>query len=112
MKKLLIAMSGGVDSAVTAALAMEQGYEVAGATMRLHDGASQEIADARASCEKLGIDFYEFDWRQRFWELVQQPFMDIYRAGRTPNPCVRCNQKIKFFVHFFIPLQIAWVNVY
>ena len=96
MKKLLIAMSGGVDSAVTAVLAMEQGYAVAGATMRLHDGAGQEIADARASCEKLGIDFYEFDWRQRFWELVQQPFMDIYRAGRTPNPCVICNKAVKF----------------
>ena len=96
MKKLLIAMSGGVDSAVTAALAMEQGYEVAGATMRLHEGASLEIADARASCERLGIDFYEFDWRQQFWELVQKPFMEIYRAGRTPNPCVICNKTVKF----------------
>lgn len=111
MKKILIAMSGGVDSAVTAVLAMEQGYEVAGATMRLHDGAEHEIADARASCEKLGIAFYEFDWRQQFWELVQKPFMEIYRAGRTPNPCVICNKTVKFGLFTKKALELGFDGV-
>ena len=111
MQKLLIAMSGGVDSAVAAALAMEQGFELAGATMRLHDGAEQEIADARASCERLGIAFYEFDWRAQFRELVQEPFLQTYRAGGTPNPCIFCNRAIKFGLFLDEALRLGFDGI-
>lgn len=96
MSRVLTAMSGGVDSAVTAALLREAGHTVAGATMVLHESAAAELADARRSAERLGMEFYAFDWREEFARLVQKPFMEIYQAGKTPNPCVICNKTVKF----------------
>lgn len=96
MSRVLTAMSGGVDSAVTAALLMQAGHTVGGATMVLHDSAEAELADARRSAERLGIAFHEFHWREEFFRLVQTPFIRTYQAGQTPNPCVICNKTIKF----------------
>lgn len=96
MKKILTAISGGVDSAVTVALLQRAGYTAGGAVMRLHESAGQEVADAERSARQLGIDFHVFDWRHEFSELVQSPFIRGYQAGETPNPCVICNKTVKF----------------
>lgn len=95
-KSVIVAMSGGVDSAVAAFLLKEQGYSAAGATFLLWDGPSGGVADARAVCEKLGIQHYVFDFREQFRDGVMEYFAAEYRRGRTPNPCVACNRRIKF----------------
>src|SRR5580704_17207815 len=100
-------MSGGVDSSATAALLLEQGYEVIGITHKLwpQDCVSraedkccgpQAVMDARAVCHKLGIPYYLVDESADFQKFVIQYFADEYKAGRTPNPCVMCNQNLKF----------------
>ena len=100
-------MSGGVDSSATAALLLEQGYEVIGITLKLWPQdcvnraedkccGPQAVADARAVCDRLGIPFYLIDEATEFQKHVIQYFADEYRAGRTPNPCVMCNQNLKF----------------
>lgn len=107
MKKVLIGMSGGVDSSVAAALLKQQGYEVIGVTMRLwtysdacstHEGCCAESAveDARRVCDKLGIDFYVMNFKDLFREKVVQYFVEEYINGRTPNPCIACNRYLKF----------------
>jgi tRNA-specific 2-thiouridylase len=100
-------MSGGVDSSATAALLLEQGYDVVGITLKLwpQDCLSraedkccgpQAVTDARAVCHKLGIPYYLIDEAAEFQTHVIQYFADEYKAGRTPNPCVMCNQNLKF----------------
>jgi tRNA-specific 2-thiouridylase len=100
-------MSGGVDSSATAALLLEQGYDVVGITLKLwpQDCVSraedrccgpQAVTDARAVCHKLGIPYYLIDESAEFQKHVIQYFADEYKAGRTPNPCVMCNQNLKF----------------
>ena len=100
-------MSGGVDSSATAALLLEQGYDVVGITLKLwpQDCVSraedkccgpQAVTDARAVCHKLGIPYYLIDEAAEFQTRVIQYFADEYKAGRTPNPCVMCNQNLKF----------------
>jgi len=100
-------MSGGVDSSATAALLLEQGYEVVGVTLKLwpQDCVSraedkccgpQAVSDARAVCHKLDIPYYLIDEAAEFQSRVIQYFADEYKAGRTPNPCVMCNQHLKF----------------
>ena len=100
-------MSGGVDSSATAALLLEQGYDVIGITLKLwpQDCVSraedkccgpQAVTDARAVCHKLGIPYYLVDESAGFQKQVIQYFADEYKAGRTPNPCVMCNQNLKF----------------
>ena len=100
-------MSGGVDSSATAALLLDLGYDVVGVTLKLwpQDCVSraedkccgpQAVADARAVCHKLGIPYYLIDESAEFQRTVIQYFADEYKAGRTPNPCVMCNQNLKF----------------
>jgi tRNA-specific 2-thiouridylase len=100
-------MSGGVDSSATAALLLEQGYDVVGITLKLwpQDCVSraedkccgpQAVMDARAVCHKLGIPYYLIDEAGEFQKHVIQYFADEYKSGRTPNPCVMCNQNLKF----------------
>ncbi|MGC8862566.1 MAG: tRNA 2-thiouridine(34) synthase MnmA [Armatimonadota bacterium] len=99
-EKVVAAMSGGIDSAVAAALLIEQGYQVIGVTLRLRqpeagaDISSEEEAARLAS--KLGIPHFVLDVREEFMRQVIQYFINEYRSGRTPNPCVRCNRGIKF----------------
>ena len=105
--RIVVAMSGGVDSSVVAALAARSGAEVIGITLQLYDHgaatgrtgsccAGQDIRDARAVADRLGIAHYVFDYENRFRTSVIEDFADEYAAGRTPIPCVRCNQGVKF----------------
>lgn len=95
MKKIMVGLSGGVDSAVAAYLLKNQGNEVAGATFRMTDEWDGG-EDARAVAESIGIPFHVFDFRKIFREMVLDNFAEEYKEGRTPNPCVRCNKYIKF----------------
>ncbi len=105
--RVVVAMSGGVDSSVTAALLHEQGYEVVGITLQLYDHgvaiqakgaccAGADIYDARTVAGRLGIAHFVLDYEGRFNEKVMQDFADSYLRGETPIPCVRCNQTVKF----------------
>ena len=94
--KVLVAMSGGVDSTVAAALLNEQGYGVTGATLKLVAGAADAVEQARRAADQLGIEHRVFDCTDRFERDVVSHFIREYQAGRTPNPCVRCNRAIKF----------------
>lgn len=96
MEKALIGMSGGVDSSAAAVLMQQAGYTCVGATMQLHDDAAQQIPDAKAVCDRLGMDFTVLDMRRDFRTLVQQHFVSSYETGLTPNPCVTCNRHLKF----------------
>lgn len=97
-KKALIAMSGGVDSSVAAYLAEKNGYSCVGATMLLHpDGDSaKQVEDARSVAQRLELPFHVLDFRKEFSQEVMDCFVDSYEAGLTPNPCVVCNQRLKF----------------
>lgn len=106
-KRIVVAMSGGVDSSVVAAMAASTGAETIGVTLQLYDHGSavkragaccagQDIRDARAVADKLGIAHYVFDHESQFRESVIDHFADEYMAGRTPIPCVRCNMGVKF----------------
>ena len=110
--KVAVAMSGGVDSSVAAALLKEQGYQVSGVTMKIEagevfsgegrrhgcygPGEEKDIEDARKVAQTLGIPFYVFDLRQEYKAEVLDYFCHEYLSGRTPNPCIKCNRQIKF----------------
>ena len=105
--RIVAAMSGGVDSTVTAALLARAGYDVVGVTLQLYDHgaaitkkgaccAGQDILDARMAAERIGIPHYVLDYESRFKEQVIEEFADAYLRGETPIPCVRCNQTVKF----------------
>ena len=93
-QKIVAAMSGGVDSSLTAALLLERGFDVIGVTMLLDD--DKGIADAEKVCRHLGISHHVADFRKIFRAEVENYFVAEYLRGRTPNPCVRCNREIKF----------------
>ena len=96
MKKILVAMSGGVDSAAACLLLRQQGYEVGGATMLLRDGGEAEAEDARRAAAQMDLPFFVFEWKEEFQRCVIEPFAAVYRSGATPNPCVICNGAMKF----------------
>ena len=107
-ERVLVAMSGGVDSSLTAALLAVQGYDVIGATMRLSEDSRESlsgenngetpssVADAQRVADVLGIPHYVFDFTESFEQTVIGYFLDEYQCGRTPNPCIVCNRHIKF----------------
>ncbi len=96
-EKILVALSGGVDSAAVAVLLMKAGASVGGATMRLCPGESEDpTADAKSVAQKLGIPFFAFDMREEFRKSVIEDFISSYISGETPNPCVLCNKTMKF----------------
>ena len=96
MEKVLVGMSGGVDSAVSAYLLQKQGYDVSGATLVLHNRVKAEVEDAKKICDMLGINHFVFEFKQKFEEVVIKNFIDSYISAKTPNPCVICNENIKF----------------
>jgi tRNA-specific 2-thiouridylase len=108
MKKALIAMSGGVDSSVAAIFMKEQGYDVIGVTMKLYDNEDidvskektccslSDIEDARSVAFKLGFPYYVFNFKSEFKEKVIDKFVNCYKCGMTPNPCIECNRHLKF----------------
>ena len=93
-KKVAVAMSGGVDSSLTAALLLERGFKVFGVTMLLDD--DKNISDAKKVCDFLGIEHFVADFREIFRDKVENYFVEEYLRGKTPNPCVQCNKFIKF----------------
>ena len=104
-QKALIAMSGGVDSSVAAALMLEAGYDCIGVTMKLHGGSTysekscctaSDAEDARGVCARLGMKYYVFDFIADFEEWVIRRFTEAYENGFTPNPCIDCNRFLKF----------------
>ncbi len=121
MKRVVIAMSGGVDSSVCAALMNEAGYDCIGMTMRLYKGAEAEgascsdksccgadsVEDARLVCETLDIPFYAINFRDEFWKEVVEVFANEYHNGRTPSPCILCNEKLKFDTLYKKALEVG-----
>lgn len=96
MKSVVLGMSGGVDSSVSAILLKEQGYKVYGVTMELIANDGSAVRDAKAVCDKLGIEHYVLDLKDIFKEKVIDVFIDEYQKCRTPNPCIYCNRYLKF----------------
>ena len=95
-KKILLGMSGGVDSSVSAVVLQEQGYEVIGATMTLWEDTEKAIEDAKKVCKKLGIEHHVIDCTEKFRCHVINKFISEYENAKTPNPCVECNRYLKF----------------
>ncbi|MGN1328017.1 MAG: tRNA 2-thiouridine(34) synthase MnmA, partial [Clostridia bacterium] len=99
-KKVLLGMSGGVDSSVSAVLLQEQGYEVIGATLELFRGSSccniSTYIDAKSVCKSLGIPHFTYDYKGEFKKYVIDDFINCYANCKTPNPCIECNKYMKF----------------
>lgn len=108
MKRALIAMSGGVDSSVAAYLTKEEGFDVAGVTLKMFGNeligavgestccSTSDVEDAESVCRRLGVPFYVFNFADKFEKEVVQRFVEAYEEGRTPNPCIDCNRYLKF----------------
>ena len=104
-RKVAVAMSGGVDSSLTAALLLEQGFDVCGVTMLLDD--DKNFLDAQKVCKHLGISHHVVDFREDFRKSVVNYFVAEYLRGHTPNPCVRCNREIKFDKLFDFAIKLG-----
>ena len=103
MSRVMVMMSGGVDSSVAAAMLLDRGHEVTGVTLKLWGGDSDsgccsvaDVEDARRVAAQLGIPHYVFNFTDGFDEHVVAPYVDAYASGHTPNPCVECNRTMKF----------------
>ena len=129
MQKIIIGMSGGVDSSVAAWLLREQGYHVEGLFMKNweqddRDGycaASKDLADAQMVCQQLGITLHTVNFAAEYWQRVFKYFLEEYASARTPNPDVLCNKEIKFkeMLHSLIKngltiaiLTLVWMIIY
>src|SRR3954463_13597881 len=103
MARVLVAMSGGVDSSVAALVLRDAGHDVVGATMKLWGGSSDsgccsvaDVEDARRVAQQLGIDHHVFNFTEDFDRHVVEPYVAAHASGRTPNPCIECNRHLKF----------------
>ncbi len=114
-QKIIVGMSGGVDSSVTAMLLLEQGYDVEGMFMKNWEeddtaeycSASQDVADAEAVCDLLNIKLHRINFAAEYWDNVFEYFLTEYKAGRTPNPDILCNREIKFKCFLDYALQLG-----
>ncbi len=113
--KVIVGMSGGVDSSVSALLLMQQGYQVEGLFMKNWDEddgteyctAKEDLADAQAVCDKLGIQLHKANFAAEYWDNVFEHFLAEYKAGRTPNPDILCNREIKFKAFLEYALELG-----
>ena len=93
MKKVIVGMSGGVDSSVAASILKDEGYEVIGITFKFIDDF--DTKDAEEVCKKLNIEHHIIDYRDKFKDMIINSFINDYKNGLTPNPCVLCNREVK-----------------
>src|SRR5699024_5486114 len=118
-KRIVVGMSGGVDSSVTALLLKQQGYEVVGVFMKNWDDtdefgvctATKDYEDVMKVCHQIGITYYTVNFEEQYWEKVFTYFLDEYKNGRTPNPDVMCNKEIKFkaFIDYALSIVAEYV---
>ena len=118
-KKVIVGMSGGVDSSVSALILMQQGYQVEGLFMKNWDEddgpeyctATDDLADAQAVSDKLGIKLHTANFAAEYWDNVFEHFLEEYKAGRTPNPDILCNKEIKFkaFLEYALALGADFI---
>ena len=112
MEKVLLGMSGGVDSSAAALLITQQGYDVTGLTLKLcKEDKEQDLTDAKAVCEKIGIKHITLDLKKEFYEKVISAFIKDYKNGLTPNPCLECNKYIKFGIMLDFALKNGFQKI-